>query len=365
MIYIPMLKTRKEELRVLKLIKEHYSDKIIPLIEVICEIYNPNYLTDENGEFIKEKRNTQYRKIKCAPTEQDVITLQKLNEMVESHKLFIDYFIFSLNKYGKNIKFESAELAFNLSNDYQLYKDKVLSVAQYNNMIPVISVKPGFDIPKNELKSFVTQLQNKTEQIALRITEEWIDEYKDIISDLLRHQDFLLFDIEEQNPESKFMEIEDLNDLGAKCKIVLLNSPRKASIKNGKYPEHDKTDLINNCARDIAYANNLTGYGDYCGLRDVMPLNNKSNGKGAALALLYDFKENVFYSYCNHDTSLGMKGYLDIIPLIKEDEMKLNRDGDCPGFMRIEQIPNTHTGSWSTWHYINAVRYIHQTSKYL
>lgn len=78
-------------------------------------------------------------------------------------------------------------------------------MAQYNNMIPVISVKPGFDIPKNELKSFVTQLQNKTEQMALRITEEWIDEYKDIISDLLRHHDFLLFDIEEQNPESKFM----------------------------------------------------------------------------------------------------------------------------------------------------------------
>ena len=293
MIYIPMLKTRKEELKVLKVMKEHYSDKIIPLIEVIREIYKPNYLTDENGEFIKEKRNTQFRKIKCVPTEQDVITLQRFNEMVEGHKLFIDYFRFSLSKYGKNINFKSAELAINLNNDYQLYKDKVLSAAQYNNMIPVISVKPGFDIPKNELKSFVTQLQNKTEQMALRIMEEWIDEYKDIISDLLRY------------------------------------------------------------------------HGDYCGLRDVMPLNNKSNGKGAALALLYDFTENVFYSYCNHDTSLGMKGYLDIIPLIKEDEMKLNRDGDCPGFMRIEQIPNTHTGSWSTWHYINAVRYIHQTSKYL
>lgn len=54
MIYIPMLKTRKEELKVLKVMKEHYSDKIIPLIEVIREIYKPNYLTDENGEFIKE-----------------------------------------------------------------------------------------------------------------------------------------------------------------------------------------------------------------------------------------------------------------------------------------------------------------------
>lgn len=363
MIYIPMLKTRDEELRVLRSMKEHYSDKIIPLIEVICEKYQVRYMTDENGEFIREKHKTQYRKVKCVPTEQDIITLQSLNEMVESQKLFIDYFRFSLDKYGKNIKFESAELAFNLSNDYQLYKQKVLSVAQYKNMIPVISVKPDFDIPKNELKNFVAQLQNVTEQMALRITEEWIDEYKDIISGLLRHDDFLLFDIEEQNPESKFMEIEELNDLGAKCKIVLLNSPRKASIKNGEYPEHDKTDLINNCARNIAGAYNLTGYGDYCGLRDVMPLNNKSNGTGAALALLYDFTENVFYSYCNHDTSLGTRGYLDIIPLIMGDEVILNRDGDCPGYMKIEQIPST--GSWNTWHHINAVRYIHQTSKYL
>ena len=29
--------------------------------------------------------------------------------------------------------------------------------------------------PKNELKKFVNQLQEKTEQMALRITEEWID----------------------------------------------------------------------------------------------------------------------------------------------------------------------------------------------
>lgn len=363
MIYIPMLKTRDEELRVLSSMKEHYSDKIVPLIEVICEKYQVRYMTDDNGEFIREKHKTQYRKVKCAPTEQDIITLQSLNQIVENHKLFIDYFRFSLNKYGKNIKFESTELAFNLSNDYQLYKQKVLSVAQYKNMIPVISVKPDFDIPKNELKNFIIQLQNITGQMALRITEEWIDEYNDIISGLLRNNDFLLFDIEEQNPESKFMEIEELNDLGAKCKIVLLNSPRKASIKNGEYPEHEKTDLINNCARNVAETYNLTGYGDYCGLRDVMPLNNKSNGTGAALALLYDFKENVFYSYCNHDTSLGTRGYLDVIPLVLGDEAILNRDGNCPGYMKIKQIPST--GTWNTWHHINAVRYIYQTSKYL
>lgn len=363
MIYVPMLKTRDEELRVLQSMKECYSDKIIPLVEVISEQYQVRYETDENGEFIRKKHKTQYRKVRCIPTEQDVITLQKINELIENRKVFIDYFRFSIDKYGRNIKFRSAELAFNLSNNYDLYKQKVLAVRQYKNMIPVISVKTGFDIPKSELNDFVAQLQERAEQIALRITEEWADTYRDIIRDSLRDSDFLLFDIEEQNPESKFMEIEELNDFGAKCHIILLNSPRRASVKNGEYPEHDKTDLINNCARNIANDYGLTGYGDYCGLKDVMPLNNKSNGTGAALALLYDFTENVFYSYCNHDTSLGTKGYRDIIPLIMEDEMILNSDGDCPGYLKINQIPNT--GTWNTWHYINAVRYIHQTSKYL
>lgn len=47
MIYIPMLKTRDEEFRVLKSMKECYSDKIIPLIEVISEQYQVRYKTDE------------------------------------------------------------------------------------------------------------------------------------------------------------------------------------------------------------------------------------------------------------------------------------------------------------------------------
>lgn len=363
MIYVPMLKTRDEELRVLRSTKECFSDKIIPLVEVISEKYQVRYEVDENGEFIRELHGKQMRKVPCKPTEQDIITLQKLNELVGDHKFFVDYFRFSLEKYGANIKFASAELAFRISNDYELYKKKVISVTEYENMIPVISVKPQFEIPKSELRNFIEQLQNSTEQVALRITEELVSTYSDIICNLLRKDDYLLFDVEEQNPETKFMEIEGLKELEAKCNIVLLNSPRKVSIKNGEYPEHDKTDLINNCAREIAASYDLLGYGDYCGLKDVMPLNSGPTTTGAALALFYDFAENVFYSYCNHDTSLGMKGYGDIIPVIESDEEILNPDGDCLGFEKMNNLDGN--GNWSTWHYINAVRYIHQTSKYL
>lgn len=361
MIYIPILKTRAEELRVVYNMNECFSDKIIPLIEVIAEKYRVTYKTDANGEFIRQKHGKRMLKIKCKPTERDIITLSNINELIGNKKVFIDYFRFSLEKYGKNIDFNSAELAYNLNNDYDLYKKKVLSVTQFQNMIPVISVKPSFDISKQELIAFLNQLQSKSQQVALRITEEWIAKYKEIIENVLRQEDYLLFDVEEQNPESKFMEIEELKGYQANCNIVLLNSPRKLSVKNGEYPERGITDLINNCAKDIANEYQLDGYGDYCGLKDTMPLNNGSNGTGAALALLYDYESNAFYSYCNHDTSLGTHGYRTLIPLIKSDEIILNKDGDCPGYKKIYQLSGS--GNWNTWHHINAARYIYQVYK--
>jgi hypothetical protein len=229
-------------------------------------------------------------------------------------------------------------------------------------MIPVVSIKPELEITKSELTIFLDELKSKFQYVALRITEEWIGVYEEIIKNL-RKEDYLLFDVEEQSPELKFMEIEELVDLNAKCKIVLLNSPRKYSIKNGEYPIHDETDLIDNCAREVADNNNLYGYGDYCGLKDSMPMNNGSNGMGAALALLFDYEKNVFYSFCNRDTSLGMRGYRMLIPLIMTDEFILNPLYDCPGYEKIHGMEGN--GNWNTWHYINATRYIFQTYKCL
>ena len=363
MIYVPMLKNRGEELRVVSNISECFSDKVVPLIEVITEKYKTTYKMDEKGEFIYEKRKNRKCKVKAIPTEQDIITLQYINQLVGQKKVFIDYFRFTLDKYGKNIDFSSAELSFNLNNSYDLYKKKVFSITEYTNMIPVISVKPGFDISKSELVDFLNQIQAKSRQVALRITEEWIGKYQDIIKNILREDDYLLFDIEEQNPKAKFMEIEEIQDYRAKCKMVLLNSPRKMSVKNGDYPEQGIADLIDNCAKDIANEYGLNGYGDYCGLKDTMPMISGSNGTGAALALLYDYNDNVFCSYCNHDTSLGMQGYRMIIPLVLADEPTLNRDDDCPGYEKIHGLQGN--GNWNTWHHINAARYIHQVYKYI
>ena len=50
MIYVPMLKTRLEELRVTKEMEYCFSDKIVPLFEIINELYKTTYQKDENGD---------------------------------------------------------------------------------------------------------------------------------------------------------------------------------------------------------------------------------------------------------------------------------------------------------------------------
>lgn len=360
MIYIPMFKNRMVEYGIAKEMKDCFSDKIIPLFEVVSEKYATRYeRNEETGEYVLKLCKTQKRKVKCKPTEADIITLQDINTLIDKKPVFIDFFRFSTTKYGRNVDIKSAELAWNISQDYNLYKEKVLSVTEFKNMIPVISVKPDYGIKKTELQDFLMLLQRKTKSIALRITDGWIEEYEEIMREVLREEDYLLFDVEEQNPELKFMEIEELIGYEMSCKIILVNSPRKAKINNGEYPEHDITDLINNSARQIASENGLYGYGDYCGLKDNMPSKGGSNGQGAALALLFDYKENVFYSYSNHDTSKGQSGYIDLILLIKADEAILDSSKDCPIIRKINGM--TGHGGWTTWIHINGARYISQT----
>lgn len=65
MIYVPMLKMRVDEMLVAKQMNFSFSEKTIPLIEIINNKYKVIYKTDENGECIKEKRKDRmYRGVK-------------------------------------------------------------------------------------------------------------------------------------------------------------------------------------------------------------------------------------------------------------------------------------------------------------
>lgn len=104
MLYVPMFKTRPEEMRVVRELNQCFGEDIIPMIEVLDEYYETRYKVDQKtGEFIKVQVGEQKRRIKLDPTDEDINTLEVINKLTDSKDAFIDYFRYTTKKYGRLI----------------------------------------------------------------------------------------------------------------------------------------------------------------------------------------------------------------------------------------------------------------------
>ena len=209
----------------------------------------------------------------------------------------------------------------------------------------------------------IGEIKMGNSSVAIRLTDEFIDPLGEILKNELEAEDFVMFDIGEQSAKTKFMEYDELDDFDFEAKVIILNSPRLVKPKNGDYPENAYTSLIDNSAKDFVEEYNFSGYGDYCGLKDVLPRTGGSNGQGVALALIYDFEENAFWAYTNKNVKEGMAGYKKLIPMILDDREKFDPERTCSGYNKIKDLENG--GNWSTWLNICARRYLWQVSENL
>lgn len=363
-MYLPIMKNRAEEMKVIKDMNNYFSNSIIPIIEIIRDEYEIRYKTDEiTGEYVYEKKpgNKNKRKVRLDPKEEDIITLEKIQERLNGKKAFIDFFRFSDNEYD-NRAFKGMELSLKLSRNYDYYKQRILQVGRFSNLFPIISIKNGFKISEYDLLNLISELKEKSSSIAIRITDNYFDDYSDLFIEHLTNQDFIMLDIRNQHIDSKFMELEELQELETRAKKVILHSPRSRTYKNGDYENLVYTSKIDNKIA-IEYENfKLDGFGDFGGLKDDLPLDSGGNGKGAALGLIYVKEENAFYSIVNYDTNLGVRGFKYVRAEILKRLNFLDKDQDCEAIKKIKNMEGTF-GTWSTWNNITLTRYIHQQAK--
>jgi hypothetical protein len=352
------MKNRQEELKFSQNCNRLFSDQVVPMYEIVKEMFEYKYAKDPiTNEYIYEIKpgNKKKTKIRLKPTHQDIVTLKSLNELVNGKKAFIDFFRFFEDEYGKTA-FDGIELSYRNSRDYDSYKKRIVEIGDYENFIPVISIKKGLVISESDLYDLIQLLRKKNSSIALRITDDILDNYKDFIETYFLPNDYIMLDIREQEPKSKIMEFEEFQDMKINSYKIILNSPRKRTINNNEYENRQYTKKINNDLMKIHNSYEFAGFGDFGGLKDDLPRVG-GNGKGSALALIYFKKENSFYSIVNSDTSLGCTGYLSIIDYILKNEKKFDSKKDCPA---IEKIRNLGCGNFASWNNITLTRYIHQ-----
>lgn len=364
-MYIPMFKGRERvEYNAIRKIRNLFSNEVIPLVEILKENHKKEIDYDPVTKMPKISiKNGRRYKVYKEDSDKNINTLEYLNDMVDGHTIFIDYFRYSIEKYGVNINVKGTSLSFKLNDNQDLYFEKLKSLDNYPNMIPVISIKKDYEIAKSNLKELISDLQAKKPTIAIRITDELFDKYDDLIQEFLRESDYLLFDIENQKPETKFLELEEIGlDNNNRYKKILICATR-GPLLNSRYPEKGVTDLIYTNTKAEAEAYNFDGFGDYCGLKDDLPTISGGN-KGAAIALFYDAKTEKFYSYVEKDTSLGQKGYKKLVPIIISDAEILDENNNCPVFKSIlESYEVGNYGGWCTWKTYCIIRYIDQVIK--
>lgn len=363
-MYFPIMKNRSEELRVIDNMNRFFSDSIIPLIEIIRDEYKIEYQKDDNtGEFIYEQQSGKKKRnrIKLPSTEEDIITLDKIEKRLNGKKAFIDFFRFTEEEYD-NKSFKGIELSVRLSRDFNYYRNRILQIGDYSNLTPVISIKKGFIISEHDLLNLIKNLKEKNSSIAIRIMDTYLDDYIDFLENNLTENDFVMLDIRNQNVDSKFIELDEFRNMNTRAFKILINSPRSIEYKNGDYENLEFTKKISNKVATLYKDYEFDGFGDFGGLKDDLPKNSQGNGTGAALGLLYLKEENAFYSIVNYDTSEGMKGFKNVRDEVLKRLTFLDSNNDCVAINKIKKM-NAKYGNWGTWSNITLTRYIQQQTK--
>ena len=371
MIYIPILKNREAEMKTLAVTNNLFSDQIIPMIEIIEDFYPTLYVKDANGEYVKEVKvdkngKASNRRVKREPLPEENCTLEEIQDQVKGKKVFIDFFRFQQEEYPKNsIDYNRIKLTFAMNNR-EKYEKRLAEVSRYANMIPVISIKPGFVYTATELEPLCERLQSENQSIALRIHFSMLKDYRKICESLMRNTDYIFADIRQEDAESHFLQLREVAQWATSAKRILLNSPRDNAITTTQFEINGITELIDNSARDLFAVYGLDGFGDFAGAWDRLPQSQRAMGSaGSALALIYRYDVNGFESFRSEEQS-GNSGFAEVAQRVLAEEKRLNPDNDCYAYQLIhEKYEKNKVRSWPLWMSVGMIRYIHQIYKYM
>jgi len=342
-MYIPILKNRQYENKLLRENSSLFGDQIIPLVEVISLV--------------------------LGRSEKTVEELISVYDSYFNFGYFIDFFTFTGDHYKP---FDPNKVKFSIiirdEGDYNYLKDLLFVAAKSRKAIPVISIKPARDfiLSASSINATIKELQKHTHRLAVRIDSDLFETFFETIHPLLRNTDYLLYDIGESSIEPKFFDIEAINQKQKIYQTIVLNSPRLKKLNNGSYKDCEYTRLIDNSIREIYTSKGFNGFGDYAGLKDDLPTNGGSR-KGVALGLFYVDGINRFYSIVNSNTEDGPEGHSYVLKKAFSafQQSELNPTNDCPAYKYMYETlySKNKPGMWGQWKYITLLRYISQIKK--
>lgn len=364
-MYVIAMKNRLNEISAMKELQSEglLRSDMLPLVEVIHEEYEFDKLRNPTtGEYITEKRRCKDGRVRNYkiddPDSRRDITLDTICGLFPNRRVLVDYFRFEHGKYTFNPS--KVELALRLNRDIELYREKVKAIGTYPRLVPVITVRQSMDdvMSAAQVLSLVQEIRDTDSNRCIAIRIDDIEGYEHVLREVLHHDDFLIYDFNEQPIRSKPIECRDLAALGLASHTVALRSPRKRDTFGKDFPDGDIAYIIDNSHLDLYKQYGFSDVGDYGGIKDSLPSNGANRGR--ALALMYMGTTNSFKSFVNDDVDLGQRGYPDVVARILADD-DFADDSECLVLKTIAAKLQSGKGfSYGEWVKYTLMRYIQQ-----
>lgn len=361
------IKNRQNELKAMEklLARGAFPKGLVPLVEIMKADLEYDKMRDPaTGEYVTEPKRIKggrviKRKVDDPTSERDV-TLDRISNLFAGRMVFVDYLRCDLGQY-KRVKHEDIGLVIELTLNKDKYVARLIEIANYDNLMPVIAIKSGMEkLAPAKVAELVSLFHERCPGRSLAIRIDELDGYEGVLQQCLNKNDFLIYDINEQPFVSRICEYSELRDLGLSRRTVLLCSPREREASNGEFVHKEYAEIIGNDAMHSFSDEGFDVYADYGGLREKLPTSGHSK-TGRALALFYDGRNSMFKSYVCQDQNLGQNGYSHIVGDILADEDDLNPNHNCMVYEAIHEKLSRGVGmTYQDWIQYTLIRYVQQ-----
>jgi len=282
--YIPIFRSKQQEINVLRTFE--FNDQMFPCLEIIKEIDREPRQTNSNKQESLFGKKEEKTFSSCYTS---------IIESIKSEKIFVD--LPNHLKTSPNMNSKSLQFFTKVIGNREKRTDFILRLKHLKNkIIPVVSTYLQISGEVDSIQKQYKDLKRVFESIAYRIMIPTFDQDLAEVRNIIRKNDFLLIDLEEdeldENDWQANLVKRGIRDINAHKIIIRNQIPTSLTMSSLKHRAH--IDKIDNSLPFIFQKLGGHGFSDYVGIKKD---NITTGGIQSPGFIFYDAVQNSFFGY--------------------------------------------------------------------
>ncbi len=337
-MYIPILKNRMYEVKLLKEFSHLFNDATTPLLELI---------------HLKPKKGVE------DPFKHRLLEYQSIIEK----EFFVEFYQYNDKKH-KNADHSKINISYDIyqnDNEENYIINLYRKLKEINLAIPVVTVS-NINLHRDYAR-IIKFVKKHFKTVVLRFKLNALNDTIKECLNMLRENDTVFVDIDEESVLSTKRKIKKINLSDYKFKKILTYSARKKSqtyseLSTGQTKIIDEEPIL--CYKKLGF----DGIANYLGIKDDLPAKGGNTSGENPTAILFDYKANAYKIEQSEDLK-GAEGFKSIMKtLMKKDGWTNdNNDCDCYKEMLIRE-KNDKYKTFGTFKFFTIIRYLSQMKRY-